>query len=72
MYKFPYKKYIEWLLVLPLAIPSYALAYVYSDLLDYGGYFTLIISFLINTEVNRSNVSAIVDDVIKRKMENHL
>ena len=35
MYKFPFKKYIEWLLVLPLAIPSYALAYVYSDLLDY-------------------------------------
>ena len=27
---------------------------------------------IINTEVNRSNVSAIVDDVIKRKMENHL
>jgi len=48
MYKFPFKKYIEWLLVLPLAIPSYALAYVYSDLLDYGGYLTVIFSFIIN------------------------
>ena len=35
------------------------LAYVYSDLLDYGGYFTLIISFLINTEVNSINFYSI-------------
>jgi iron(III) transport system permease protein len=46
MYIFPMKKYIEWLLVLPLAIPSYALAYVYSDLLSYGGYLILIFSYI--------------------------
>ena len=59
MYKFPFKKYIEWLLVLPLAIPSYALAYVYSDLLDYGGYLTVIFSFIINTEIKSINFYSI-------------
>ncbi|MFP6779605.1 MAG: iron ABC transporter permease, partial [Alphaproteobacteria bacterium] len=51
MYIFPMKKYIEWLLVLPLAIPSYALAYVYSDLLNYGGFLTLVFSYIINEEI---------------------
>jgi len=59
MYKFPFKKYLEWLLVLPLAIPSYALAYVYSDLLDYGGFLTAIFSFIINTEINTINFYSI-------------
>ena len=32
IYKFRFSKYLEWLLILPLAIPSYALCYVYSDI----------------------------------------
>ena len=53
------KKYIEWLLVLPLAIPSYALAYVYSDLLSYGGYLILIFSYITNYEINSINFYSI-------------
>jgi len=59
MYIFPFKKYIEWLLVLPLAIPSYALAYVYSDLLNYGGFLTLTFSYIINNEINAINFYSI-------------
>ncbi|MFL2682386.1 MAG: ABC transporter permease [Alphaproteobacteria bacterium] len=59
MYIFPMKKYIEWLLVLPLAIPSYALAYVYSDLLSYSGYLILIFSYITNYEINSINFYSI-------------
>lgn len=59
MFIFPFKKYIEWLLVLPLAIPSYALAYVYSDLLNYGGFLTTLLSFIFFTEFNTINFYSI-------------
>ena len=59
MYIFPFKKYLEWLLVLPLAIPSYALAYVYSDLLDYGGFLTTLFSLIMFKEINSINFYSI-------------
>jgi iron(III) transport system permease protein len=37
MYRFPGRSLVDRLLVLPFAIPAYILAYVYVDLLDYGG-----------------------------------
>ncbi len=37
MCKFPGLKYFDWLLLLPLAIPSYVTAYAYTDLLEYSG-----------------------------------
>ena len=36
-YNFIFKKYIEWLLILPLAIPGYIVAYAYTDFLEYSG-----------------------------------
>ena len=33
----PGKKYLQWLLILPLAMPSYVIAYIYTDLLEYAG-----------------------------------
>ncbi len=36
-YDFPYRRAIEWMLVLPLAIPPYIVAYAYTGFLDYGG-----------------------------------
>ena len=36
-YEFPGRKYIEWLLVVPLALPPYVVAYIYTGMLDYGG-----------------------------------
>lgn len=34
---FPFKKTFEWAMMLPLAMPSYIVAYTYTDLLDYAG-----------------------------------
>ncbi len=59
MYIFPLKKYIEWLLFLPLAIPSYAVAYVYADLLGYGGFITNTISLIFNHNIKSINFYSI-------------
>lgn len=37
MYRFPGRGVIDRLLVLPLAVPTYIVAYCYADLLDYAG-----------------------------------
>lgn len=35
--EFPGRRVFAWALVLPIAVPSYIAAYLYADLLDYGG-----------------------------------
>ncbi|WBX72551.1 iron ABC transporter permease [Tenacibaculum pacificus] len=35
-YHIPFRKQLEWLLILPLAIPSYITAYTYAGFFDYG------------------------------------
>lgn len=37
MYRFPGRRFFQWLLLLPLAIPTYIIAYCYLELLDYSG-----------------------------------
>ncbi len=37
MCEFPGRAIVEWLLVLPLAMPGYVAAYVYTDLLEFAG-----------------------------------
>ncbi|WP_348539839.1 MULTISPECIES: iron ABC transporter permease, partial [Spirulina sp. CCY15215] len=37
MCRFPGSRWLEWLLLLPLAAPAYLLAYVYTEFLDYYG-----------------------------------
>src|SRR5690554_3290451 len=37
VYEFPGRKYFEWLLILPLAFPSYMMAYSYVGILEYTG-----------------------------------
>ena len=36
-YEFPLRKPLEWLLLLPLAVPAYVIAYIYTDLLEFAG-----------------------------------
>ena len=36
-HEFPGRRLFEWALVLPLAVPSYVLAYTYTDLLQFAG-----------------------------------
>ncbi|MEM1258918.1 MAG: iron ABC transporter permease [Bacteroidota bacterium] len=45
-YHFPGKKVFEWLLIVPLTIPSYITAYAYAGLFDYGGSFSNLGNFL--------------------------
>lgn len=35
--QFPLSRYFQWALLLPLAMPAYIVAYVYTDLFDYAG-----------------------------------
>ncbi|WP_372918533.1 ABC transporter permease [Salegentibacter sp.] len=42
-FEFPFRKQLEWLLILPLAIPSYIVAYAYAGIFDYGGSLELLL-----------------------------
>ncbi len=37
MYRFPFSRYLEWALLLPMAMPAYIIAYTYTGLLDVAG-----------------------------------
>ena len=37
MYQFPGRRILEWMLLLPLAMPTYLIAYAYTDFLDFSG-----------------------------------
>ncbi|WP_083261112.1 ABC transporter permease [Microbulbifer aggregans] len=37
MCRFPGRRFFEWGLLLPFAVPAYVIAYVYTDLLEYAG-----------------------------------
>lgn len=37
MCNFPGRRYFQWLLMLPLAMPAYVVAYIYTDLFDFAG-----------------------------------
>lgn len=45
-FEFPFRRQLEWLLILPLAIPSYIVAYAYAGIFDYGGSLELILRSL--------------------------
>lgn len=42
-YDFPFRQQLEWLLILPLAIPSYIVGYAYAGIFDYGGSLELLL-----------------------------
>ncbi|OSY89130.1 ABC transporter permease [Tenacibaculum holothuriorum] len=50
-YKIPLRKTLEWLLILPLAIPSYITAYAYAGIFDYGG----VVEKLFNLKIDMMN-----------------
>ena len=47
LYDFPFRKILTWLLVLPLAMPSYVLAYVYTSMTSFQGTLDQFIRFFI-------------------------
>jgi len=46
------KKFFQWALILPLAVPPYLLAYVFTEFFDYSGTANNILRSLLNTESN--------------------
>ncbi len=55
-YEFPGKKILRWLLVLPLAIPTYVAAFVYDGFFSYQGIGYTITRTLFNSSVNVGNM----------------
>ena len=51
-YKFKGRKIVEWLLFMPLAIPSYIVAYTYVGLFGFGGSFIKFINYLGINSIN--------------------
>ncbi len=45
-FEFPFREQMEWLLILPLAIPSYIVAYAYAGIFDYGGSMDLLFRWI--------------------------
>ncbi|MEH6652282.1 MAG: iron ABC transporter permease [Motiliproteus sp.] len=43
MCHFPGRRFFEWALLLPFAVPAYVIAYVYTDLLEYSGPLQIIL-----------------------------
>lgn len=59
-YKFPFSGSIKWLLVLPLSIPTYIIAFLYGDIFSFGGEFYLIAKSLFGL-----NIKVIYFDIFK-------
>ncbi len=55
-YEFPYRKTLEWLLIVPLAIPSYITAYAYAGIFDYGGSLTILARFFDRTRDGKLDI----------------
>ena len=53
-YQFPGKDFLEWALILPLAIPSYILAYTFTGLFDTYGTVNIMMRDLLSLEENIS------------------
>ena len=46
VYEFPMRRVMEWLCLIPLAMPAYIVAYAYGDLLDYTGFIQSSLRFI--------------------------
>jgi len=53
MCRFPGRRVLEWALMLPLAMPAYVIAYVYTDVLEYAGPVQGLIRDLFGFETKR-------------------
>ncbi|SHH93290.1 iron(III) transport system permease protein [Clostridium grantii DSM 8605] len=53
VYQFPFRNFLKWALVLPLAIPAYIGAYTYHGILKYTGVFQSFLRNSFNISVNQ-------------------
>ena len=47
-----YKSILDLLLILPLSIPGYIMAFTYADILGYNGYLDFLLQTYLNTKLN--------------------
>jgi iron(III) transport system permease protein len=63
-HEFPGRKWLEWLLLLPMAMPSYVIAYAYTDALQYSGWLASSLREVLGSEFRipeiRSTTGAIL------------
>jgi len=52
-YEFPFRRLIEWMLLLPAAVPAYLIAYTYTDFLEYAGPVQAALRYLFGWESAR-------------------
>ncbi|SDG93412.1 ABC transporter permease [Psychroflexus sediminis] len=45
-FEFPFRKQLEWLLILPLSVPAYIMAYAYAGVFGYSGIFSKFMGFI--------------------------
>lgn len=50
-YIFPFRSVLEWLLILPLAVPNYLTAYAYAGIFDYSGSFEFLSSAIFSKNI---------------------
>jgi len=51
--EFPLRSLLEWCLLLPLAVPAYVIAYVYTDLLEFSGPVQSSLRFIFDWQTRR-------------------
>ena len=49
-FDFPFRKTLEWALIFPFVLPSYLLAYIYTDFFEYAGFFQTFLRQLFSWE----------------------
>lgn len=54
MYQFPGSRILDWLLIVPLAMPTYITAYAYVELMDYTGPFQTLVRWAFGYESARN------------------
>ena len=42
-YEFALRRWVQWTMILPLAMPAYVVAFAYTDALDYSGWLSTLI-----------------------------
>lgn len=50
LFEFPGRRILEWVLILPFVLPSYILAYIYTDFLEYAGFLQTLLRTLFGWE----------------------
>ncbi len=54
--QFPGRRLLEWLLIMPLSIPTYIMAFTYAGIFDYTGFIQTAIRQLLGTEIQHIDI----------------